>query len=125
MQKIMIIGFVGHDVERRRTSGGLHVTQFSVGVKAGDKSVWYDIVIWGDKVDGFGIINNIKKGSNVCIFGDLMAPKPYTNKNGEVVIKLKISPLSINFTPTKEKKEAEVEVEVDGSQLEINNNYLF
>jgi single-stranded DNA-binding protein len=98
MQKITIIGNVGNNVDRKTTPQGKKITSFPVAVKGKEKAIWYECVIWGDRDLMFGrLLETLRKGSSVCVIGDLMPVETYTNKNGEVVAKLRISPCSINY----------------------------
>lgn len=101
MQKIILIGFAGKDPEERFTSGGKKVTSFPVAVsfnKQGEKfTVWYKVVCWGEQSSH--ILPHIKKGSCVTVTGDLLPPKTYQNKNGDISIDMTVTCQSIDFVP--------------------------
>lgn len=99
MQKVTLIGNLGKDPEERATANGNKVTTFSLAVSVKkDVTVWYQINIWEDKMPLFeGILPHLRKGSKVCIIGDLGAPQAFINKSQEPSVKLHVMPLSINF----------------------------
>ena len=107
MQKITLIGHLGKDVEERVTAKGMKLTTFSLAVTlTKDKTVWYDCLIWPDRLEGFkGILPYLKKGSKVCVMGDLDVPSTYQGRDGETKVNMRMQPYSISFVGVKEKKE--------------------
>ncbi len=107
MHKIMVMGFVGREVEERLTGGGKKVKSFPLGiniVKGGEKiTLWYRINCW----EGIAskILPYIKKGSLVTVIGDLNPPTTYQNKKGDIKIDMTITCNSIGFVPSVKKEE--------------------
>lgn len=99
MQKITLIGNLGKDPETRFTSNNVKVVSFSVAVKLNkDTTVWYECAIWEDKLPPFEkVLNFLKKGSKVCLIGDLGAAEIYQTSKGTTGIKNKVTPFSINL----------------------------
>lgn len=109
MQKITVVGNLGRDPEERTTPSGLKLITFSLAVQAGkDKTMWYDVNIWDEKIAMFsGILSHMKKGSRILLIGDLSMPETYQSKDGSTKVKCKIQPCSMNFLPSGERKAEE------------------
>lgn len=107
MQKVTLIGNLGKDPEERATNGGVKVLNFSLAVQVTKEiTCWYECSIWGDKIAAFkGLLPYLKKGSKVCLMGDLCAPEVYQAKDGSHRAKLRVNPFSIQFVNSGEKKE--------------------
>lgn len=99
MQKITLIGNLGKDPEERFTASGKKVITFSLAVKlTKDTTVWYDCSIWEDRYPMLkAVISYLKKGSKVCLIGDLGNPGSYQNNQGEIKIKNTVNPFSISL----------------------------
>lgn len=105
MQKIKIIGNLGKKPEERHTAQGRKVISFSVAARVSkEKSQWYDVAIWEDKIPVFEkILRYLDKGSRICIVGDLGMAEPYQRNDGNMGVRLRISPDSMNFVGSSEK----------------------
>jgi single-strand DNA-binding protein len=78
LNKVLIIGNLGHDPELRYTPGGKPVTAFSIAVSrtwttsSGEKreaTEWFNVVAWGNLAE---VCNQyLRKGSRVYIEGRL------------------------------------------------------
>lgn len=114
MQKITLIGNLGADPEERFTTNDRKVISFSLAVSVKkDTTIWYQVNIWEDRIPLFsGMLEHLKKGSKVCVMGDLGAPQVYTNKQGEPAVKLYVQPFSMSFVGlvSNEKKEEKISV---------------
>lgn len=108
MQKVTLIGNLGQDPEERYTSSNKKVVTFSLAVAVKkDVVVWYQVNIWEERIPMFeGMLKSLRKGSKVCIIGDLGAPQPYTTKKGEPGVRMHVQPFSMTFVGimTGEKK---------------------
>jgi len=106
MQKLTIIGNLGRDPEERFTNTGKKVIGFPVAVRVTkEKTQWYEIAIWEERIQVFSkILPYFKKGSRICILGDLNVADPYKGKDGNVKIKLRIIPDSLNFVGSSQDK---------------------
>lgn len=81
MKTITIAGNIGKDAEIRDTKAGA-VCKFSVAVKArkkDDPATWFNVSIFGKR--GEALCQYLRKGSAVCVVGDLEA-RTYA-KDGE------------------------------------------
>ena len=118
MQKVTLIGNLGIDPEERFTSSGKKVITFSLAVAAGKEVVvWYQVNIWEEKIPLFqGMVNALKKGSKICLIGDLGAPKPYINKSQEPCVRLSVQPLSMTFVGLMS---GDKKTEVENSVLDV------
>lgn len=107
MQKVTLIGHLGKDVEERLIGNGIKLTTFSLAVSLSkDKTVWYECLIWPDRMPLFkGILSYLKKGSKVVVMGDLDMPTIYQARNGDGKVNMRVQPFSISFVGVKEKKE--------------------
>ena len=99
MQKITLIGNLGRDPETRRTPKGNKVINFSLAARCSkDSSQWYDITIWEDKIPQFEkMLGYLKKGSNICVIGELGMAEAYSAKDGSLKVRLRVTPDSLNF----------------------------
>lgn len=98
MNIIEIAGNLGADPITRMTPKGTKVTTFSVGVRhKKDETVWYKVVIWGDRFDK--MLVHLKKGSAIIVIGELTPPEIYTDKNGNQKINLEINAEMMRFSP--------------------------
>lgn len=112
MQKITLIGRLGDDPTERMTPNNHKMTTFSLAVSVKKDSVcWYKINIWADRIPMFaGMLSYLKKGSGVCVMGDLGIPYTYINKKGEPATSLSVTPFSISWVgSTGEKKKEDTE----------------
>lgn len=78
LNKVMLIGTVGHDPETRHSSGGIPVTSFSLGVERiwvnaeGERREaidWFNVVTWRRLAEICG--RHLSKGSRVYVEGRL------------------------------------------------------
>ena len=109
MQKVTLIGNLGSDPTEKFTTSGKKVVSFSLAVTVKKDIVnWFEISIWEERIPIFaGMLPYLKKGSKICIIGDLGCPQPYMNKKNEPSVRLHVQPISINFVggATPQKKE--------------------
>lgn len=100
MQQITVIGTVGKDIEQRSTPNGHKVTQIDLAVNVRKKdetaTVWYKVNFWNDHP----LLKHIKKGSSICIIGDLEPVSLYESE-GKTKVSLSIRGFSIYFLPYK------------------------
>ena len=129
MQHIILMGFLGRDPEKRKTSNGTGVVTFSVAVSIYSKSSslpdgkgnvtqWYRINVWDEHLHK--ITHHLKKGSAVIVCGDLDVPRIYETKEGEKKIGLSVKATSIKFT-SFQKTETKPEVSFSSSLNEEVN----
>lgn len=101
MNFIQIMGHLGADAVTRFTPSGQKVTNFNVAtnVRRGgkDETVWYKVVIWGDRFDK--MLPYVKKGTGIVVMGELGKPEVYTDKEGRTQITLEVTADTIRFSP--------------------------
>ncbi len=101
MNVIEIAGRLGADPETRFTPSGQKVTTFRVATnsrrKGQDETTWWRITIWGDRFDR--MMQYLKKGSAVIVYGTLQKPEIWTNRDGEPQVSLEITAEMIKFSP--------------------------
>lgn len=92
MLKTQVIGNLGKDAEVKQINDNWKVLTFSVAhtkkVKGQDTTVWVTVQQWYKQADNIGVLNYLKKGTQVWCEGE---PKieSWTNKNtGELSSKL-------------------------------------
>jgi len=92
MLKTQVIGNLGKDAEVKQINDNWKVLTFSVAhtkkVKGQDTTVWVTVQQWYKQADNVGVLNYLKKGTQVWCEGE---PKieSWTNKNtGELSSKL-------------------------------------
>lgn len=112
MQKIILMGFVGKDPEKKTLDSGKVVRIFPLGVKVYQSqenlTVWYNINFWEDRCAS--ILHSVKKGQCLTIIGNLKPVKAFTTKNGDLSVDLTVYGESISFNPnSKPKSEKEEE----------------
>jgi single-strand DNA-binding protein len=99
---VEIAGHLGGDPEVRFTSKeGKKVTNFSVATKVRrsgkDETVWWRVVIWGDRFDG--VMPYLKKGSAIIVVGEMTPPKIYSDKENRPQVSLEIEAQIIKLSP--------------------------
>lgn len=125
MQLIEVFGLVGKEPEFRVTASGTKVANFSVAVKtkkgAGKdfETTWYNVCVFNGTFDK--LLSHIKKGSQVIVKGDLLAPSDYHTKDGRRVNQGIIAD-TIRFNPFPSVKRKEDEESSDQLEKEESNN---
>ncbi|RXK89436.1 single-stranded DNA-binding protein [Chlorobaculum sp. 24CR] len=90
LNKVMLIGHLGNDPERRETASGQSVVNFTLATSEGfkdssgnfqERTEWHRIVAWGKLADICS--QYLKKGRQVYIEGRLQTRSWEDNKTGE------------------------------------------
>jgi single-strand DNA-binding protein len=90
LNKVMLIGHLGNDPERRETASGQTVVNFTVATSEGfkdssgnlqERTEWHRIVVWGKLADICS--QYLKKGRQVYIEGRLQTRSWDDSKTGE------------------------------------------
>lgn len=106
MNRITVMGRLGHSPETKDLSGGGKVTNFNLASsfyqKGEEKTVWYRVALFGDAHDG--IVKHLDKGSAVVVIGELQ-PREYTKKDGTQAVSFDIKAVDLAFAPFKQKRE--------------------
>jgi len=129
MNFIQIAGHLGNDPEVRFTSTGTKVTVFRVASnsrKAGkDETIWWRVTVWGEQFDK--MIAYLKKGSAVIVYGEIIKPEIFNDREGKPQISMGITAVHLSFSPfgkpdrsgaTSTTKPAEEEMAYQGAALE-------
>lgn len=122
MNFIQIMGHLGADPETRFTPSGQKVTNLRVAttVRRGgqDETVWYRVVIWGDRFDK--MLPYLKKGSAIIVMGELGKPEVYNDKEGRPQVSLEITAETLRFSPFGKGDKSSSQ---EGDQQRLQNEY--
>jgi len=102
-QQITLIGNLGSDPVMRMTTNGTPVTSFSLAVnktwtqngEKHDKTTWFRITCWRKLAET--VQTYLRKGSQVCVIGEVETPKVYTNRAGESATGLEVTANLVKF----------------------------
>ncbi|MBX9744622.1 MAG: single-stranded DNA-binding protein [Chlamydiales bacterium] len=101
MNKITIAGHLGADPETRFTSTGKKVTTLRVATRtrkgAQDDTIWWRVTLWDDQFDK--MLPYLKKGSAIIVYGDVLKPEIFQDKEGKPQISMEIRAVDIQFSP--------------------------
>ena len=94
-------GHLGADPEVRFTSNGKKVTVIRLACrtrKAGkDDAIWWRVNIWGEEFDN--MIPHLKKGSPLIVYGEILKPEIFNDREGKPQISLDVRAVSLQFSP--------------------------
>lgn len=107
LNKVMILGRLGRDPEKKYTASGIAVCNFSVAtsesVKKGnafeEKTEWHKIIVFGNQAET--VSKYVKKGSLVFIEGRIQS-RSYQDKEGHEKHITEIIANSVRFLDLKE-----------------------
>jgi single-strand DNA-binding protein len=103
-QKIILVGNLGSDPERRATPDGTPVTSFSVATnkrwttsdgQQGEKTVWFRVTAWRRLAETCA--KYLTKGRQVLVEGELSEPRAWQGKDGEWRASLELTADSVKF----------------------------
>ncbi len=101
MNKITIAGHLGADPEVRFTSTGKKVTTLRVATRtrkgSQDDTIWWKATLWDDQFDK--MIPHFKKGSAVIVYGEVLKPEIFQDREGKPQISLEIRAIDLQFSP--------------------------
>ena len=101
MNKITIAGHLGADPETRFTSTGKKVTTLRVATRTRkgnqDDTIWWRVTIWDEQFDK--MLVHFKKGSAIIIYGEVMKPEIFHDKEGKPQISMDIRAIDVQFSP--------------------------
>ncbi|MBV8903182.1 MAG: single-stranded DNA-binding protein [Acidobacteriia bacterium] len=78
LNRLIIIGFLGNDVETKSTASGKTFAQFSVATKTSWKddkgewqsnTEWHRVIVWGERLAAYA--GTLKKGAHIRVEGPL------------------------------------------------------
>ena len=113
-QKTTLVGRLGQDPNMRYTADGNPVTNISVAVDTGfgdhKTTLWWRCSFWGKQAE---TVNQFcKKGQLVLVEGEVQAPRPYQDREGQWRANLDLRGNNIRFLSSGNGKG---QVEDDGS----------
>lgn len=118
MNKIILIGNLTNDPEKRATSNGLSVTSFTIAVnrRGQDKQTdFFRINTWRGLADTCA--KYLSKGRKVSVIGELQA-RTYEAKDGTTKLSLDVSADEIEFLSPADKPKDEPKAEPNVSGFE-------
>jgi single-strand DNA-binding protein len=108
-QKIILVGNLGSDPERRATPDGTPVTSFSVATnkrwttkdgQQGEKTVWWRVTCWRALAETCA--KYLTKGRQVLVEGELSEPRAWQGKDGEWRASLDLTAYTVKFVGGRE-----------------------
>jgi len=134
LNKVLLLGRLGRDPEKKYTGSGIAVCNFSVAtsesVKKGnsyeEKTEWHKVIVFGNQAEN--VTKFVKKGSLVFIEGRIQS-RSYQDKEGNDKYVTEIIANSVRFLDVKDSsderiysnKETKIENEGSVSASEKNN----
>ncbi|HNZ52984.1 MAG TPA: single-stranded DNA-binding protein [bacterium] len=112
LNKVLLLGRLGRDPEKKYTGSGTAVCNFSVAtsesVKKGtgyeEKTEWHKIIVFGNQAEN--VSKFVKKGSLVFIEGRIQS-RSYQDKDGNEKYVTEIVANTIRFLDIKESADSE------------------
>lgn len=121
MQKIIIIGSLGHDPDLRTTQTGIPVCSFSVATNSrrGDKetTTWFRVTTWRGLAETCA--KHLKKGSKVGVSGELTLGI-YTGKDGKDRASLEVQADEVEFLTPRSEQGAQQHADQRAGFVEID-----
>lgn len=112
VNKVIVLGRLGKDVELKYTTKNHSVANFSVATsekwkdkqsgQMNEKTEWHRVVVWGAQAENCA--NFLRKGSQVYIEGRLET-RSWEGKNGEKKYTTEVVANNVQFLDAPEKKE--------------------
>lgn len=122
MNQVFIAGNLGSDPEVRFTSSGQKVTALRVAAKSRKgKTIWWRVSVWGEQFDK--MIAYLKKGSAVMVFGELVDPEIYTDKEGKPQVSMSITATNLLFSPFGKSEGGQTSTSSMGNSAEAEMAY--
>jgi len=98
-QKIIIVGNLGRDPEIKYMPDGKAVCNYSVAVKDGENTIWFDVASWGKSGENDKLY--LKKGSQVLVEGTVKPSAWIDKKTGEAKCKLTLNSFRTTYLSKK------------------------
>jgi len=126
INKVILSGRLGRDVELRQTTNGKEVATFSLAVTDNfnrEVTHWINIVVWNKQAEHCA--NYLSKGSHVAIEGRLNT-RSYENKEGRKVSVTEIVADRVEFLDSKGKSDKPADGWDDiGRDIQIDDDTPF
>lgn len=93
-----LAGFLGADAEERFTPTGKRVISLRLATRGRKgETIWWRINIWDDRFDK--MLPYLRKGTALIVFGEILKPETYQDKEGKVQVALSLNAEVIRFSP--------------------------
>lgn len=107
MNKVIIAGYIGNDIETRYTQNQIAVVSFNVGSRESkDKTEWHKCIAWEKQAEF--ISKYFHKGSYIALTGHLQT-RNYKDKDGKTVYTTEIVVDSAEFGGSKKEETTQQE----------------
>lgn len=109
MNRVILVGNLGKDVELRQTKGGTPVANFSLATKefskdqsgqSVEKTEWHSIVVWGKTAEN--VNKYLSKGSKVLVEGKLATRQ--WEKDGQKHYSTEVIANGVQFLDSKKEQ---------------------
>ena len=100
MQKIIIIGHLGKDVELRYTSQGVAVADFTIASTYKEETTWFKVSVWREQAENCAKF--LSKGKQVYVEGPLSVEE-WKDRDGKDRFSLKIDANTVQFLGAKDE----------------------
>jgi len=125
MINITLTGNIGADAILKQVNADT-VLNFAVACKTmkGKEAVvtWIDCALWGKRADS--LQSYLKKGTAVTVLGNLAGLETYTNKQGEVVSKIKVTVIDVALQGNKQDGEQQTGSAAPASSVQSDTDDL-
>jgi single-strand DNA-binding protein len=125
MINITLTGNIGADATIKQVNTDT-VLNFAVACKTikGKEAIvtWIDCALWGKRADS--LQSYLKKGTAVTVLGNLAGLETYTNKQGEVVSKIKVTVIDVALQGNKQDGEQQTGSAAPASSVQSDTDDL-
>jgi len=120
LNKVVLIGRLVEQPEMRYTPNGKAVTDITLAVNGyrEDEVSFIDVVCWGGTAEA--VANNLEKGSQVAVEGELQQDRWQTDK-GQNRSKVKVTANRIQFLTYSQNGTSEKEEEIASEDIDIGD----
>ena len=123
VNKVILVGYVGKDLEIRHTPGGQAVATIRLATSRGwvdkqsgqrkDETEWHDVEVWGKTAEACG--KHLEKGGRAYVEGRIKTEHWEDRQSGQKRSRVKIVAESVRFLGTPHgKSEAQPADDSDG-----------
>ena len=125
MINITLTGNIGADATIKQVNTDT-VLNFAVACKTmkGKETVvtWIDCALWGKRADS--LQSYLKRGTAVTVLGNLATVETYTNKQGEVVSKIKVAVIDVALQGNRQDTEQQTSSTAPAASVQSNDDDL-
>ena len=119
INRVVITGRLGKDLDLRYTKAGKAVIELSVAVTDGydrEKTHWISVTVWGKTAENCA--EYLAKGSSVGVDGRLNT-RNYENKNGQKVYVTEVVADRVEFLDNKNKSDGPIQKREEADWSEV------